>query len=232
MLCEYGCGNEGLYMMTNGKLCCRESRNSCPEMRRKNSSHLMGHEASYWKGDKNPSRIAHNRLGKTYEEIFGKDAEYYRAICRENGAKSSGCCLDPQAEVERRAKIRKNGGKNGGYKPGSGRGKKGRYKGYWCDSSWELAWVIYQLEHQVIFRRNLVGYSYQFKNTSYNWYPDFQLSDDSFIEIKGYFTDREMAKINSFEHSLKIIGKEEIKPILEWVIEKYGKDFIRLYDAK
>ena len=42
----------------------------------------------------------------------------------------------------------------GGYRRGSGRGKKGWYKGYWCDSSWELAWVIYSLEHGVEFTRN------------------------------------------------------------------------------
>ena len=39
----------------------------------------------------------------------------------------------------------------GGKRHGSGRGKKGWYKGYYCDSTWELAWVIYQLDHGVKF---------------------------------------------------------------------------------
>ena len=54
-------------------------------------------------------------------------------------------------EIERRKKIsdkmKKVGG--GGYRKGSGRRKKGWYKGFWCDSSWELAWVIYQIEHDI-----------------------------------------------------------------------------------
>jgi len=42
----------------------------------------------------------------------------------------------------------RNSGK-GGKRIGSGRGKSGWYKGYWCDSSWELAYVIYNIDHDV-----------------------------------------------------------------------------------
>ena len=38
----------------------------------------------------------------------------------------------------------------GGLRPGSGRGKMGYYKGYYCRSSWELAWIVYQIEHNII----------------------------------------------------------------------------------
>ena len=43
---------------------------------------------------------------------------------------------------------------SGGLRHGSGRGKKGWYKGYWCDSTWELAWVIYQLDNGKVPVRN------------------------------------------------------------------------------
>jgi hypothetical protein len=39
-LCNYGCGQEGIYQLKNGKWCCSKSWNSCPEIRKKNSSAL------------------------------------------------------------------------------------------------------------------------------------------------------------------------------------------------
>ena len=66
---------------------------------------------------------------------------------------------------ERREKQRQNAFKNslGGYHRRGGKGKRGWYKGYWCDSSWELAWVIYSLEHGVQFTRNTKGFPYVYK---------------------------------------------------------------------
>ena len=43
---------------------------------------------------------------------------------------------------------------SGGYRKGSGVGKGGWYKGYWCDSSYELAWIIFNIEHGNLFTRN------------------------------------------------------------------------------
>jgi hypothetical protein len=37
MKCEYGCEQEGTFKLRNGKYCCSERFNSCPEVRRKNS---------------------------------------------------------------------------------------------------------------------------------------------------------------------------------------------------
>lgn len=36
-VCEYGCGNEAKFQLKNGKWCCCEKFNTCPEVRRKNS---------------------------------------------------------------------------------------------------------------------------------------------------------------------------------------------------
>ena len=62
-----------------------------------------------------------------------------------------------EKQLQRKRKISETMKKNplcGGKRHGSGRGKKGWYKGYWCDSSWELALVIYNLEHNIKFERN------------------------------------------------------------------------------
>ena len=41
-------------------------------------------------------------------------------------------------------------------------GIKGWYKGFWCDSSWELAYVIYNLDHGIEFRRNTEKFEYEY----------------------------------------------------------------------
>ena len=119
----------------------------------------------------------------------------------------------------------------GGYRKGSGRGKKGWYKGYFCDSSWELAFVIYNLDHNIEIKRNVDRFEYLYNNETHNYLPDF-LIDDIYYEIKGYKSDQWMAKYNQFpaNKTLVVIGKDEIKPYLTYVIETYGDDFIKLYE--
>lgn len=117
----------------------------------------------------------------------------------------------------------------GGYRIKSGRGKKGRYKGIWCDSSWELAWVIYNIDHGLNFQRNTDFFNYTFNDKIRKYYPDFKIGH-KYIEIKGYFTDQFKAKIENFVDELEVIDKNGIKHFLDYVIGKYGKDFINLYD--
>ena len=49
---------------------------------------------------------------------------------------------------------------SGGIKKGSSRGKSGWYKGYWCDSSYELAYLIYNLDNSTEVERNKKGFNY------------------------------------------------------------------------
>lgn len=41
-LCHYGCGNEGIYILSNGYYCCQKTYQKCPEVRRKSSHSLIG----------------------------------------------------------------------------------------------------------------------------------------------------------------------------------------------
>ena len=120
----------------------------------------------------------------------------------------------------------------GGKRHGAGRGKKGWYKGYYCDSSWELAIVIYWLEHNIQFKRNNGYFEYQFDGKIRKYYPDFLMSDGSFVEVKGYSSKQWQAKLKAFpkDKTLLIYGKNEIMPIIQYVVDKYGKDYIKLYD--
>lgn len=119
--------------------------------------------------------------------------------------------------------------KYGGYKQGSGRGKHGWYKGYWCDSSWELAFVIFNLEHNINFERNTKKFEYIWKDKVYRWIPDF-IINNVYYEIKGFSTLQNEAKFICFNHPLKILYKNDMVNIIKYVVDKYGKDFISLYE--
>lgn len=115
----------------------------------------------------------------------------------------------------------------GGLRPGSGRGKMGHYKGYYCRSSWELAWVVYQLEHNVIPIQCNEYFEYMIENETHKYYPDFKIGK-TYYEIKGAHYNKWEYKKEQFpkDKTLVIIdGKKEIKPYLQYVEEKYGKEF-------
>ena len=125
----------------------------------------------------------------------------------------------------------------GGIRKGAGRGKNGWYKGYWCDSSWELAYVIYNLDHNIKFKRNKQGFEYIYENKTHKYYPDFILEDGTYIEIKGRrkyinIDNKNKEKINQFKYNLILILEKDIKLYLNYVIDKYSKNYIQLYNNK
>ena len=108
---------------------------------------------------------------------------------------------------------------SGGIRKGSSRGKSGWYKGYWCDSSYELAYLIYNLEHNIKIERNNKGYEYTFNNEKHIFYPDFRV-DNELVEIKNYRSDLTEIKLKSVDEEIKIYYKDTIKPYLEYVKNK------------
>lgn len=123
---------------------------------------------------------------------------------------------------------------SGGDRRGSGRGKSGWYKGYWCDSSWELAWVVYNLENSIPFDRNTIGYEYQFNGRKCKYYPDFIIGD-TFYEIKGRLSYEKMdeknkEKISQFKEKLIVLYKSDMCLYINYTTKKYGKNYTYLYD--
>lgn len=112
-----------------------------------------------------------------------------------------------------------------------GVGKRGWYKGYMCQSSWELAFVIFHIEHNIKFIRNSKGFSYTWEDDEKTYFPDFYLPDsDTYVEVKGYLDSKSIEKIKQFPCNLVIYGKAEMMDILNYVETNYGKDFTYLYD--
>jgi len=115
--------------------------------------------------------------------------------------------------------------------PGAGRGKSGTYKGYYCDSTWELAFTVYNIEHNIKFLRNNKGFDYIFENKKHKYYPDYIINGE-FVEIKGVDNDLWQAKLKHFPYKIKVLYKKEMKKYFDYIIGKYGNNYIYLYDEK
>jgi hypothetical protein len=122
--------------------------------------------------------------------------------------------------------------KNGGLREGGGWGKQGWYKGYTCDSTWELAYIIWALDHGIEVRRNKIGYPYQWEGKTYRYYPDFLLpASNELVEIKGYMNPRTAAKLQAVKVTL--IDEQGIKPYLEYAQKKFNtKNLAEVYESK
>lgn len=112
-----------------------------------------------------------------------------------------------------------------------GTAKYGTYKGIHCDSSWELAFVIYCLEHNTTIDRNTDGFPYIYDNETHLYFPDFIINNE-YIEVKNYNTDVVQAKINQFpkDKVLKVLFKPDMKKYIKYCVDKYGKHYTTMYD--
>jgi hypothetical protein len=119
---------------------------------------------------------------------------------------------------------------SGGYRPGSGRAKTGYYKGIYCGSSYELVWVIYQLDHKIKFKR----FDGILEGNGIRYIPDFLIGNVIF-EMKGYESEdsvsakTELAK--SYGYDVVVLRKADLKNEFEWVKKNYSYKYIwELYD--
>lgn len=117
----------------------------------------------------------------------------------------------------------------GGYRLGSGRSKSGWYRGFYCGSTWELAFLIWALDHKMPVERCTEKFKYEFEGTR-TYLPDFVIGD-MFVEIKGYDTDQTRAKIAQFPKKLVVLREDDLEPIFSYVKITYGADFYELYEG-
>ena len=205
----------------------------------KNAGGLAAHEKHC---KDNPNRVPFKRSpnagrkkgctawnkGKSYEETYGIEKAEEIRVKASNALKGRG---HPHSDETKRrlskiAKLRNFGG----YQQGSGRGKKGWYKGFFCDSSWELAFLVYCLDHNIPIERNKEKRSYLWKGKTYNYIPDF-IVDGSIVEIKGYKSNKWLAK-HECNSDIKVYYEEDMKKYFNYVHNEYGKDFINLYEER
>ena len=124
--------------------------------------------------------------------------------------------------------------------------KRYMYKGEKFDSSWELYYYVYMIEHgHTIVRNTQLFYQYECMGNSYRYFPDF-IVDGEIVEIKGDHlldADKHLTKVYEIDdfdklkakdecmvkNNVKLILKDEILPIINEVQHKYGKDFHKAY---
>lgn len=119
--------------------------------------------------------------------------------------------------------------KMGGYRYGAGRGKSGWYKGIFCDSTWELAFVVYHMDRGIDIKRCKEIRVYEYEGKRFHYHPDFIVNDQIF-EIKGYKSEKWISKLNVCK-DIKVLYKKDIRPYLDYCHDKYGTDLTLLYDG-
>ena len=87
--------------------------------------------------------------------------------------------------------------------------------------------VIYQLDHQIPFKR----FNSLLQSKGKKYYPDF-LQDGKIIEIKGFYSKNvdkqiEVAIDNNYE--IRVLYREDLEKELNYVYKYYGKDLKSLY---
>lgn len=163
--------------------------------------------------------------------VYGISDEYKKHIKKFRQGVSCGKCKDPQKELERKQKISNalKGNTNWKFNKKHGNAKQGWYKNIHCDSTWELAYLVYHIENNLYIERCKKYFDFIWKNTHHKYIPDF-ITDEGIIEIKGRKSVKSLEKENQFPN-IKVIDETLIKPYLEYVINKYGKEFWKiLYD--
>lgn len=121
----------------------------------------------------------------------------------------------------------------GGYRQGSGRSKSGYYDGIYCGSTYELCWVIYNIDHSIEFTR----FPGKLEKDGVIYYPDFLLSDGkTIVETKGYenqmSVDKKTKVAEFFGYTVKVLRKADLQYAFDYVTQKYGtKKYFELYDG-
>ena len=130
--------------------------------------------------------------------------------------------------IEGRKKLSEHMKLLGGYENGckGGRGHSGWYKGYYCMSSWELAWVYFQLSQGKKIKRCKEFFYYEMDGKRKKYFPDFVM-DGIYYEIKNYNRPDTIYKVNQFpkDKKLVLILGEENKPFLDFVESREGSKF-------
>lgn len=148
----------------------------------------------------------------------------HRKSCNKNPMWVSAPSKGSHISEETRQKLKENAG---GYRRNAGNGKRGSYKGFYCMSTWELAWVVYQLEHGKKVEQCIEKFEYVMNDKVHHYTPDFVING-VYYEIKNWHRPDTDFKVSQFPKDKTLIlieGKEQNKMFLEYAKNKYGANF-------
>lgn len=227
--CDLGCGKQASYFYKNGKVYCSKFGNSCPIKIKEDSELKQGKNP--WEGKEHPRGFLgknpwNKGLNKSNNPIIAQSSQTLSNTFKIKGHPRINSKHTPATKAKLSAAAFRRG--IGGYKIGAGKGKRGWYKGFFCDSSWELAYVIYCLEHNINIKRNEGKRQYLWKGKIKNYIPDF-IVEGKYVELKGYASKEWFAKLK-YSPDVKVYYQADLAEVFKYVRSKYGKDYIKLYE--
>ena len=228
LYCQY-CGKEciSLNSLRQHEIRCRKNENKiiCKGGCGNNKGKIKGYK---WLTDGiNQIFVSPNKFNE-YLNLgwhFGISNITKEYISKSLIGKPNGKASTEEKELERKKKISNSmkGNTNWMYNKHHGNAKQGWYNGIHCDSTWELAFLVYYKEHNLYIERCKEQYDFIWENKIHKYIPDF-ITDEGIIEIKGRKTKKSLEKENQFPQ-VKVIDTNLIKPYLDYVINKYGDNF-------
>jgi hypothetical protein len=90
---------------------------------------------------------------------------------------------------------------------------------------------MYHLDHGIQFERNKDRFEYEWEGDIHRYLPDFKMSDGHYVEVKAWLDDKGRAKLASCPGVL-VLMKKDMELYIRYAVEKYGKDFVKLYEGK
>ena len=208
--------NQILYCRFCGKECHNTNSLKNHEIRcPKNPEHIE----SVCKG--NTAKFSWSKgLTKYTDERVLKNSENVKAYYKEHNGTFKG---RKHTEESKRKISMKMKGNHHNNPSKTGRGKKGIYKGFYCASTYELAFIIYCLDNKINIQKCPYYYNYEYKGENHRYYPDF-IIDGVIYEIKGYWTELVDIKTKSVNDRLiKVLYKKDMQHIFDYIYTKYGK---------
>lgn len=103
-----------------------------------------------------------------------------------------------------------------------GNGIKGYKYNMWCDSTYELVFTIYMIEHGLKFERCKLNFMYLYNGKKHKYYPDYRIGN-TIIEVKGYHNKLVDIKVKSVpdEYNYVILYRENLDRMFDYVCDKY-----------
>lgn len=226
------CGNIMTEKFGSGRFCsraCANSRKRSEETKRKISISLANSEAAKASAYEASLQAAAKRKEEQTKLFISYSANpSYCKVCGNIIPFARRTCLTCSVECQHQA--------SGGFREHSGTGKSGWYKGIYCASTYELAFVIYCLDHNINIAQCKDVYSYEYKGKQHKYHPDF-IINNTIIEIKGYWTDLVDIKCAAVtDKPIKVLYKADLDPVFAYIKNFYGKtvgkDLRDLYESR
>lgn len=231
--CEH-CGKIMTQKFASGRFCSK----SCANYRSHNSQTILKIKENVINSEKFSAHLKEIQQKKHEMELEYYNNPNHCIICgssipyniKDNQTCGESSCYNKLLSIRRSAHIEEHGyNLNVTVKS---RYKYGTYNGVSCDSSWELAFVLYNIDHNISFTRNRTDYfEYIYDDKKHRFYPDF-LVDDTYVEIKNGVSDLTNAKVSCIPSNIKfkILYEADMKTYIDYVKITYGEDFYTMYD--